>query len=144
MGITPHFDQTAWPFQVILMFFTIFSILGAPLAWRIGSGIAFPYSHSIPHVLALQDLAKAYRERPSMTIFFPSLWWSPFLCPPCLCFSKTCFFCPPASRRGLFFAKTLILKKLNKFLFHFYIVFAYVFQKLVFLPYTFYPFSIER
>ena len=65
-------------------------------------------------------------------LLFPSLLWvpflpfcgCPFLCPPCLCFSKTFFFGLQASRRGLFFCQNSILKKLNKFLFFFYIVFA--------------------
>ena len=47
-------------------------------------------------------------------------------------FFKNFFFCRAASRRGLFFVKTFILKKMNKFLFHFYIVFVDIFRILVF------------
>ena len=53
-------------------------------------------------------------------------------------FEKQGLFCPPASRRGLFLAQTLILKKMNKCLFHVYIGIACVLRKLVLLPYSFY------
>ena len=108
-----------------------FSFFG-PLA----GNVVLCQCHSIANVHALYflvkadllDLTRGDKKDPGQkgsrtrwiqdkSVFFSSLWPSPFSCPPCLCFSKTFFFGRAASRRGFFFGQNSILKKLNKFLF---------------------------
>ena len=67
-----------------------------------------------------------------MTMFFPSLLRSPFLCPPCLCFSKTYFFWPCGVPQGPFFSQNSYLRKIEQISFPFLNSLCLCFPKISF------------
>ena len=132
--VKSQFGPTSTQNLQFSMFWPILAMPGRLWPWRMRSGqppCSWGIASAYGGASAMPLGCSKWPSWPEMTLsdfFFSSLWPSPFSCPPCLCFS----FCLALRLPTVCFAKTLILKKMNKFLFHAYIVFAYVFQKLVF------------
>ena len=132
--VESQFGPTSTQNLQFFMFLTYFWLF-----WPFpGSPIAIPYSLSLfpfhsPCPCPIGSCQGLQRE----TIhdhFFSVPLVEPFFMSPLLMFFKNYFFLPCGVPQGpFFFGQNSILKKLNKFLFHFYMVFAYVFQKLFFL-----------
>ena len=123
-----------------ITFFAIFAPIFFSFFVLLAGNFVLYQCHSIFHVLPLYflieadllDLTREDKKDPGQkksrtrwiqdkSVFFSAL---PFFISPLLMFFKNFFFGLQASRRGLFFCQNSILKKLNKFLFHFYIVFC--------------------
>ena len=134
--VQARFGPTSTQNLYFLMFLTILGrschgrcALGSPHALGIQQvPMVEPSAMSLPYRILPRPIGRDHPSAPLVVRphFYMALAYV---------FQKVVF-CPLASRRGLFLTKTLILKKLNKFLSTFIQELLMFFKNLFFLPYS--------